>query len=222
MQIPGQRIFSVPSWAGDETIVAVLGSDGSTERSGDTLALVDLSNTDQPRVKQVLWKKGAGLNVDPLDPVYCRATKICAFAGSDAHGMAIYTLRAGKAGLPKRIERTGYDRTIRDLTFSPDGRYVLFYRNRTDRTRQEVEPPGTPAMPRSGASASPRPGAESDVRRDVRKDRLRLRDKAKMSSHSEIVIGAAIATEGSGVWFRRRVGCVLESRRSRPTNRSDA
>jgi len=171
VQIPGQRIFSVPSWAGDETIVAVLGTDGSTERSGDTLALVDLSNINQPRVKQVLWKKGARLNDDPLEPVYCRATEICAFVGSDAHGMALYALRAGKAGPPNRIEPTGYDRTIRDLRFSPDGRYLLFCRNLTDRTGPEVESPGTPVLPRSGASAGPRPGAQIDLRRDVRKDR---------------------------------------------------
>jgi Protein of unknown function (DUF1559)/WD40-like Beta Propeller Repeat len=131
IQIPGHRIFSIPSWAGAGTIVAVIGAEGAA--SGDTVALLDLADPERAAIKEVLWKKGSGLAVDPSEPIFAPATRRCVFVGSDTRGMALYTLDAGKPGPPKRLEPEGHDKLILDLAFAPDGRYVLFASNRPDR-----------------------------------------------------------------------------------------
>ena len=93
---------------------------------------MDLANLYQPSVKRVLWKKGDGLNVDLVEPVSSPATGQCVFVESNPEGMALYALDAGKPGPPRRLEREGHDKLIRDLAFSPDGRYLLFSSNRAD------------------------------------------------------------------------------------------
>src|SRR5262249_53302416 len=120
-------LFSIPSWAEDNTIIAVFGNEHA-----DTIALIDVSSPADSKVKEVLWQRSKDLDVRPREPVYSPATRRCVFVGEDDKGMALYAFERGKPGPPKRLE-TASDNLIRDLAFSPDGRYVLFSSNRPDR-----------------------------------------------------------------------------------------
>ena len=53
LRIPDQKVFSIPSWADEGTIVAVIGED-----EGNAVALIDVSSPADGRVKEVLWKRG--------------------------------------------------------------------------------------------------------------------------------------------------------------------
>jgi len=121
LQLPDDQIYADPSWAGEDTIVAVI---GPTE--GDTLALIDVSDPPRPRVKEVLWRKANGPDVQPSFPIYSAATHRGVFVGAGAKGQALYLVDRGKAGPAKRVEPEGYDQEITSLSFSPDGRYLLF------------------------------------------------------------------------------------------------
>jgi type II secretory pathway pseudopilin PulG len=128
IKIPDQKIFSIPSWAGEGTIIAAIGAEAS-----DSIALVDVTNPDEARVKEILWKKSSGPDLRPHEPIYSPATRRSIFVGEDAKGMALYSLEPGKPSEPKRLEPGAMDNLIRDLAFSPDGRFVLFSSNRPDR-----------------------------------------------------------------------------------------
>jgi len=127
LQIPDQKVFSIASLAGEGTIAAVVGED-----EGNAVALIDVSSPADGKVKDVLWKRGKDLDVKPYEPVYSPITRRCVFVGEDSKGMALYSFEVGKPGAPKRLEAAS-DNLIRDLAFSPDGRYVLFSSNRPDR-----------------------------------------------------------------------------------------
>jgi hypothetical protein len=93
--------------------------------------LIDVNDPEQGKIKEVLWKRGKGLDVTPYDPVYSTVTRRCVFAGKhEDKGIALYMFERGKADPPKRLEPEGFDNILMDLAFSPDGRYVLF---RSDR-----------------------------------------------------------------------------------------
>jgi Tol biopolymer transport system component len=134
LRIADKNVFSVPSWAGESTIVAVIGSE-----AGDSIALVDVSDPQAGKVKDILWKQGSGLNVRPSFPIFSPATGRCVFVGSeDGKGSALYGFVHSPATTPsapqppKRLEQRGLDKVIQDLTFSPDGRYVVFASDRRE------------------------------------------------------------------------------------------
>jgi WD40-like Beta Propeller Repeat len=121
LQLPNRKVYSNPSWAGEGTIVAVI---GATE--GDTIALVDVSDPPRARLKDVLWRRANGPNVKPSDPIYSTTTGRCIFVGAEAKGTKLYSVQQGKAEPAKPLGPEGYDPKIRDLAYSPDGRYVLY------------------------------------------------------------------------------------------------
>src|SRR4029077_20326626 len=140
------KFFAVPSWAGPGTIVAVIGED-----VGDTLALIDVNDPEQAKVKEVLWRQGKGPDVKPYDPAYSPVTRRCAFAGKhEGKGSALYVLDHGKADPPKRLENEGFDDVLYDLAYSPDGRYLVFRSNRPDRRRTASRLPSADAPALSG------------------------------------------------------------------------
>lgn len=124
VQFPGHKVYSVPSWVGDDTIVAVVGSP-----KGVVIALVDVSNANEAKLKEVLWKKGDGLVADPMYPVYSPRTRRGVFVGREQKGQALYSFEPGKA--PQRFEPNRYDRKIASLALSPDGRHLLFCSERS-------------------------------------------------------------------------------------------
>jgi Tol biopolymer transport system component len=137
LQIPEQNIFWEPSWAGEGTIVAAIGPG-----EADTIALIDVSDPAQGKIKEILWTKGKGLDITPYHPLYSPTTRRCVFVGAEPKGMALYSFQHGQPGPPQRLEPEGYDNLIQDLAYSPDGRYVLFSSNRPDRGRREPPPRG--------------------------------------------------------------------------------
>ncbi len=128
LQIPDQNIYSMPSWVGDRSIVAAIG-----EQSSDTIALLDITDPAECKVKEVLWKKGDGQNLEPYYPVYSPRTRRCIFAGRDEKAMALYSFSPGKSPAPKRLEMGDLDNRIVGLSCSPDDRYVIFSSDRPDR-----------------------------------------------------------------------------------------
>jgi Tol biopolymer transport system component len=134
LQLPEYSIFWEPSWVVDGTIVAAIGSSAA-----DTIALIDVSDPAQGKVKQVLWRKEKELDVTPYHPLYSASTRRCVFVGAGPKGMALYSFQSGQTEPPKRLEPTGYDNLIQDLAYSPDGRYVLFSSNRPS-SRQPLQP----------------------------------------------------------------------------------
>ncbi len=135
LELPDRHMFSVPSWAGEGTIVAVI---GPADAPGDTIALIDVTDPSRARVKEVLWKRGQRLDVAPYSPIYSPVTRRCVFIGkTEGKGRALYSLRPGSPAPPARLEAAGlYDNLIQDPAFSPDGRFVVFSSDR----RPEHEP----------------------------------------------------------------------------------
>ena len=77
-------------------------------------------------------------------------------------GQALYSVQRGKAGPAKRVEPEGYDHEITSLSFSPDGRYLLFSCDGPDRrvsgpaagvrddAKKDGPPPGAAGRGRQG------------------------------------------------------------------------
>jgi Tol biopolymer transport system component len=128
LELSGQNLYWEPSWADAETIVASIGSGPA-----DTIALLDVTDPRQVIIKEVLWKKGKGLDVTPYHPLYSANRRRCVFVGVEPQGMALYSFQHGQSGPPRRLEPEGFDNLIQDLAASPDGRYVLFASNRPER-----------------------------------------------------------------------------------------
>jgi hypothetical protein len=125
LQVPENKVFTMPGWAGEETIVAVIG-----EEAPDTIALVDVANPQDAKVKKVLWKKPADRVLTLNYPTYAPRTGRCAFVGADERGVALYVIEPQAAGAPRKLEREGSDKHISGLVFSPDGRYLLYSSDR--------------------------------------------------------------------------------------------
>jgi len=150
LQIPDLQIHSIPNWAADGTIVAVVGSD-----VGDTIALVDVTDPAHGKVKEILWKmnfKGKGLNVQPSYPAYLASTGRCVFIGKGTEGMALYSFHRGQADPPKRIEPAGDDSLMQDVGLSPDGRFALFSSNRSGPRQRGSAPGGGAPKLKEGAT----------------------------------------------------------------------
>ena len=135
LKLSDHKIFPNPSWAGENTIVAVI---GRTE--GDTVALIDVSDPLQAKVKEILWRRANARDVKPTCPIYSSSTRRCIFVAEaraafvlprqrpleEVRYMALYTVQQSDAGPGKLLGSQGYDSYIVDPAFSPDGRYVLF------------------------------------------------------------------------------------------------
>src|SRR5206468_2062219 len=119
IRLPGHRIHSVPSWTSAGTIVAVVGS-----KQGIAIALIDVTHPDEATIRETLWRRGEGLNVDPTYPAYSPGVGCYLFAGREQKGTALYAFEPGKT--PRRLEPQKYDGKIASLGLSPDGRYLLF------------------------------------------------------------------------------------------------
>jgi hypothetical protein len=125
--IPGHHIFAWPSWADVNTLAAIVGSG----RSGDTVALLDVSDPGRTKVERVLWQRGKDFDVEPLWPVFSASARLCALVGSEAGGMGPYAVEPSSRA--RRLESGSLDAETGGLAFSPDGRYLLFCSIRSDR-----------------------------------------------------------------------------------------
>jgi hypothetical protein len=121
VSLPDDQIYSIPSWAEDETIVAIIGA-----TAGDQIALIDVRTPARARVKQVFWKRANDRDPKPTCPIYLTAARRCIFAGTDVTGDSLYSIQPGEGVRPMRLGHQPPRQTIVDLALSPDGQYVLF------------------------------------------------------------------------------------------------
>ena len=94
-------------------------------------ALVDVTNPEEAKVREALWRRGDGLavEVEPMYPVYDPGRKRGAFVGREPRGQALYVLEPGR--VPRRLEPGRFDPKVASLALSPDGRFVVFCADRT-------------------------------------------------------------------------------------------
>jgi hypothetical protein len=123
IELAGHQFYSVPSWAASDTLTAVVRS-----AKGFSVALVDVTNPGEAQIKETLWKRGDGTNIEPLYPVYSPALRRGLFVGREKQGQSLYTFTPGKT--PESLEPNTFDGKIASLALSPDGRYVLFSSDR--------------------------------------------------------------------------------------------
>lgn len=126
VEVPGQRIFSWPSWAGPGTLVSTL----AAGREGESIALIDVRKPAEAKIIEVLWKRSDDLDVSPRWPVYREDTHLCYFVGEEPMKRMLLSVRRGEPGRVRRMEPRGYDDKLSGLSFSPDGRYLLFCADR--------------------------------------------------------------------------------------------
>jgi hypothetical protein len=132
--VSGHQIFSWPSWVGPGTVVSALATNGE----GNSIALLDVRKPAHAKIIEVLWKRGKDLDVTPRWPVFRPGTRECFFVGEEPERRMLYTLKRGESLRARRIEqivertRPGQHQQLSGLTFSPDGRYLLFQANRPE------------------------------------------------------------------------------------------
>jgi hypothetical protein len=135
IQIGDQKTFSDPRWVGEGTIVAAIGLTHS-----DTVAIIDVSQPRQSKVKEVLWRKASGPDVGPTYPIYSPATRRCVFVGEESTRSALYSVELGKAEPAKRLGPEEYDPQITGLEYSPDGNFVLYSAQGRIQTPRDLAP----------------------------------------------------------------------------------
>ena len=144
--IEGLGAYSVPDWAGKDTIVAAVNS-GGEGIAADTIAFIDVSLPEWPRWKARLWRKGDGLDLSPKYPVYSPGSGRLVFVGTGPEGMALYVLERG-AAVPRG---------------SKPGRSTR--RSRTSPSRPTAGMSCSPATGTPSRRSPPRPGILRDARR---------------------------------------------------------
>jgi hypothetical protein len=132
--VPGHQIFSWPSWAGPGMLVSALATNGE----GNSIALLDVRKPGEAKMIEVLWKGGDDLDVTPRWPIYRPETRQCFFVGEEPKKRTLYSVRRGESlrARPMGVveySRPGQHQQLAGLSFSPDGRYLLFSANRPDR-----------------------------------------------------------------------------------------
>ncbi len=109
LQFPGHRIFSWPSWAGPGTVVSAL----ATGAEGDSIALIDVRKPAEPKVIEVLWKRGDEFDVTPRWPLYQPETRRCFFVGVEGEKRSIFSFRRGEPGSTEADGTPGVQRQAR-------------------------------------------------------------------------------------------------------------
>jgi WD40-like Beta Propeller Repeat len=125
VEVPGQQVSSIPSWVDRNTLVASLGT--GDER---TIALIDVTDPEHGKIKEVLREKDDKPKVIPAYPVYLDRSRLGFFVNANPKGMSLYSIQQGKSARPKRLERDGFDKLIADIAASPDGRHLIFCSDR--------------------------------------------------------------------------------------------
>ncbi|WZP01164.1 hypothetical protein EP7_005558 (plasmid) [Isosphaeraceae bacterium EP7] len=126
MAVPGHEIFSWPSWVDSGTVVASIRAQDGAE----SIALLDVRQPRQSKVVEVLWKRNASLDLKPFSPVYHRDKRRCYFVGVEEGKRTLIAIDPAHPDQPVRLEGRGFDDRLGGLTFSPDGRYLLYAADR--------------------------------------------------------------------------------------------
>ena len=134
VRVAGHSILSWPSWAGPGTLLTSLSSDNEA----DSIVLLDVRNPSAAKILEILWKRSSDLDVTPRWAVLRPGTRQCIFVGAEAKRRALYTVERGGSGRARPLEVVEYQRQapaqqLGGLSFSSDGRYLLFDANRPER-----------------------------------------------------------------------------------------
>ena len=138
VELSGRRFRDAPAWAGPDLLVAAIGADGA-----DAVALIDVGlpktspiaipvanpSFGPAKVRELLWEKGDGPDLNPGPAIYHAGTGRCVFVDRRPGSEHLMTVVAGDPSPPKRLDPDGSFTSITGLAFSPDGRYVLFSGN---------------------------------------------------------------------------------------------
>jgi RNA polymerase sigma factor (sigma-70 family) len=141
IEVPDHQIFSWPRWVGPRTVVTALAPRETYE--GDSIALLDVREPAEAKILEVLWKRGADLDVIPRWPVFRPGTNQCFFEGVEPRQeggpperRALYSLLRGESLRAKPMGLVGHEHIpgstgsgLGSLSFSPDGRYLLIDAN---------------------------------------------------------------------------------------------
>ncbi|WP_165222804.1 PD40 domain-containing protein [Aquisphaera insulae] len=127
IRAPGWTLLVAPEWTDDDTLLAVLSSE-----TRHTIALLDVSNPEVARVKEVLWGSPNQTGLTPSDVVYDPRTGLCIFAATRLGEMSLYRFERGKPGSFRKLEQVARAPMIADLALSPDGSYLLYRSNGID------------------------------------------------------------------------------------------
>jgi RNA polymerase sigma factor (sigma-70 family) len=122
LKVPGHQIFSWPSWVGPGTVVSAL----ATGQDGDSIALLDVRKPAEAKIIEVLWKRSNELDVTPRWPVYQPDKRRLFFVGVEPMKRTLFSVQHGDSGRATRVESRGFNDRLSGLSFSPDGRYLLF------------------------------------------------------------------------------------------------
>src|SRR5262245_11795458 len=135
VKVAGHQIFSWPSWAGPGTLISAIATNG--EPTG--IALLDVRTPTETRIINIVWEKRSDLDVIPRWPAYQPETRRCFFVGEEPNlKRTIYSVQRGESLKARSMNVVEHQRGARNqqlaaLSFSPDGRYLLFSGNRPDR-----------------------------------------------------------------------------------------
>jgi RNA polymerase sigma factor (sigma-70 family) len=130
IEVPGRPIFSWPSWVGPGTVVSTLAP--TAKYDGDSIALLDVRRPAEAKIIEILWRRSDDLDVTPRWPVYRPETGQCFFTGDVPNKRALYSVRRGESLRARPmgvVVETVPNTWIGGLSFSPDGRYLLFHAN---------------------------------------------------------------------------------------------
>jgi RNA polymerase sigma factor (sigma-70 family) len=135
VKVAGHQILSWPTWAGPGTLVSALATDGEAE----SIALLDVRKPGEAKIIEVLWKRSPDLDVVPRWPVYRPETRRCYFVGAEPRKRTIYSVQRGESrqarsmGVIEQFRPGMQAQQLGGLSFSPDGRYLLFQAHRPER-----------------------------------------------------------------------------------------
>src|SRR5262249_31425838 len=125
--VPGYDIHSWPRWAGPGRLVATLGTKGE----GELIALLDVADPARAKILKVLWTRSPECDVYPRWAILQPGTDRCFFVGvAPGNRRTLVAVKPGEPGRAEPIEPGGIPDGLGGLSFSPDGRFLLFNANR--------------------------------------------------------------------------------------------
>jgi hypothetical protein len=110
----------------------------ATNGEADSIALLDVRKPAETKIIEVLWKRDRGLHIIPRWPVIGPDKRRCYFVGEQSTKRMLYSVERGESlrATPMKVvefSRPGQHQQLAGLSFSPDGRYLLFSANRLER-----------------------------------------------------------------------------------------
>ena len=110
-------------------LVACIGTGSEPE----SIVLLDISRPTRARVVETLWRRSSEQDVYARWPLYSPSSGTCYFVGVDGNKRTLLSIKRGAGGRAAAIEGENQEDLLGGLSFSPDGRYLLFGANRPDR-----------------------------------------------------------------------------------------